>query len=445
MHFAVLPPEVNSGRMYAGSGAGSMLAAATAWDELANELQTTAANLESVISGLSSEPWQGPSSASMVAAAAPQLAWLNTTAAQATQTSAQANAAAVAYESAFAMTVPPPVIEANRAELTSLIATNLLGQNAAAIAATEVAYSEMWAQDVAAMYGYAAESRAATEVTPFASPEQTTDQGGIAAQSAAAAQAAGSAAGQAQSAMSSGSMTAVPNALQALTSLPAGATDFSQFSNPYDLISLGSGLLGNGLGLIGLSGAAGFVSEAEHEMFGSETVSAPQPSAAASQRGAMPARRLPEEATTVSAETGRASSLGRLSVPQGWASAAQEVRLVAQASPMASPVPTTGPSPGLFSGMPVFGGAPLMQLSGRGAGDSRDRRQANKADAPGILVPAGETSRDRGTAAGDRPGRSAAELREMTDLLGKLGRLRDSGVLTDTEFDEQKQRLLNNR
>ena len=52
MHFAVLPPEVNSGRMYAGPGAGPMLAAATAWDELANELHTTAANLESVISGL---------------------------------------------------------------------------------------------------------------------------------------------------------------------------------------------------------------------------------------------------------------------------------------------------------------------------------------------------------------------------------------------------------
>jgi hypothetical protein len=52
MHFAVLPPEVNSGRMYAGPGAGPMLAAATAWDELANELHPTAANLESVISEL---------------------------------------------------------------------------------------------------------------------------------------------------------------------------------------------------------------------------------------------------------------------------------------------------------------------------------------------------------------------------------------------------------
>src|ERR1700743_284256 len=77
MHFAALPPEVNSGRMYAGPGAGPMLAAAAAWDELADELHTTAADLESVISDLTSEPWEGASSASMAAAAAPQVSWLN--------------------------------------------------------------------------------------------------------------------------------------------------------------------------------------------------------------------------------------------------------------------------------------------------------------------------------------------------------------------------------
>ena len=39
MDFGALPPEINSGRMYAGPGAGSMLAAAAAWDGLAAELQ----------------------------------------------------------------------------------------------------------------------------------------------------------------------------------------------------------------------------------------------------------------------------------------------------------------------------------------------------------------------------------------------------------------------
>ncbi len=40
----------------------------------------------------------------------------------------------------------------------TLIATNLLGHNTPAIAATEAQYVEMWAQDVAAMFGYAASS-----------------------------------------------------------------------------------------------------------------------------------------------------------------------------------------------------------------------------------------------------------------------------------------------
>lgn len=54
MDFGVLPPEINSGRMYAGPGSGPMLAAAAAWDGLATELQSTAADYGSVISG----PWR---------------------------------------------------------------------------------------------------------------------------------------------------------------------------------------------------------------------------------------------------------------------------------------------------------------------------------------------------------------------------------------------------
>ena len=191
--FGALPPEINSGRLYAGPGAGSMLAAAAAWNGLAAELESGASSYGSVISALTSGPWVGPSSTAMAAAAAPYVAWMGATAQQAELAAAQAQAAAGAYAAAFAATVPPPEIAANRALLMMLIATNFFGQNTPAIAATEAQYAEMWAQDAAAMYGYAASSAAATaQVTPFTAAPQTTNLAGLAAQGAASAQSAGS-------------------------------------------------------------------------------------------------------------------------------------------------------------------------------------------------------------------------------------------------------------
>ncbi|OBJ16296.1 hypothetical protein A5653_24435 [Mycobacterium colombiense] len=442
MHFAVLPPEVNSGRMYAGAGAGPLLAAATAWDELAGELHTTAANIESVISALTSEPWQGPSAAATAAAAAPQVAWLNATAEQATQAGAQAKAAATAYESAYAATVHPSVIAANRSQLSSLVATNLLGQNTPAIAATEVAYGEMWAQDVAAMYGYAGASQAASQVTPFTPPKQTTNQGGLAAQTAATTQAAGTSAGHVQSALSGNTMSAVPNALQSLTTsstASSGFSDFSSFMNPYNLVSLGSAFLGNGTGLIGVSGAAGFISDTEHKIVepGTKLKGVPE-------KPERPAISRPSgKAATVSAGMGRANSLGGMSVPQGWSTAAPEVRLTALESPAAGAVPASRAGSGLFSGqMPLFGGAPLMAMPGRGAPDSRGRQPAGATEAPGRQVPAAAALQERGQSPRSAPTGTAAELREITDVLSKLAELRATGALTDTEFAEQKQRLL---
>jgi PPE-repeat protein len=87
----------------------------------------------------------------MAAAVAPYVTWMSSTGAQAEQTAAQAAATAGAYEAAFAMTVPPGVVAANRAQLVALVATNFLGQNTPVVAATEAQYGEMWAQDAAAM------------------------------------------------------------------------------------------------------------------------------------------------------------------------------------------------------------------------------------------------------------------------------------------------------
>ncbi|MGO9510754.1 MAG: PPE family protein [Mycobacterium sp.] len=190
MDYATLPPEINSARMYTGPGSGSLSTAAASWDSLAAELSTTAETYESVISSLSTLQWRGPAAAAMTATVAPYVGWLYTTAEQTQQTAMQARAAAMAFEQAYAMTVPPPLIAANRAQLTALIATNFFGQNTAAIAATEELYAEMWAQDATAMYGYASSSVAATTtLTPFAPPQQTTNPAGLTAQSAAVAQA----------------------------------------------------------------------------------------------------------------------------------------------------------------------------------------------------------------------------------------------------------------
>jgi PPE-repeat protein len=247
MDFGALPPEVNSARMYAGPGSESLVAAAAGWNGLAAQLNSTASSYRSVISGLTDGPWVGPSSTAMEGAVAPYVAWMTATAGQAEHAAGQAQAAAGAYETALAMTVPPPVIAANRIQLASLTATNVFGQNTSAIATLEAQYGEMWAQDAAAMYGYAGNSAAASQVTPFTEAPQTASPAGTAAQSAAVTQSTGTAVGNSQASLSG----LISQALQSLASPAASST------------ATGSGLSGllSELGLTGTAattGTAGF-------------------------------------------------------------------------------------------------------------------------------------------------------------------------------------------
>jgi len=212
MDFGALPPEINSGRMYLGPGPATLLAAAAGWDALGAELSTAASGYQSVIASLTDESWLGPTSMSMAAAVAPYVSWMTATATQCEQAASQATAAAAAYETAYAMTVPPPLIVANRVRLMTLIATNLLGQNTPAIMATEAEYSEMWAQDATAMYNYAANSASASAFSTFTSPPQTTNPGGLASQAGLVAQTAGTKAQTASTQL----MSSVPQALQSL-------------------------------------------------------------------------------------------------------------------------------------------------------------------------------------------------------------------------------------
>jgi PPE-repeat protein len=355
MDFGTLPPEINSGRMYTGAGSGPMMAAATAWDALASELSSTASSYESVVSGLTSGAWAGPSSASMAAAAAPYVQWMSASAGQAEQTASQAKLAAAAYEAAFAATVPPPVIAANRSLLMSLVATNFLGQNTPAIAATESHYAEMWAQDAAAMYGYAGSSASASQLTPFGEPPQTTNSAGTGAQAASLAQNTGASAGSnAQSSLAQ-AMASVPSALQSGgggssglgsigSSLNSALSSFTGSLNPLSLFGIAGTpfLLGIQSVLLPLNGsnvaaalaksapAVGAGSVLAGELGAGQAAGAGGSALSAGLGGANLA------GASSAASVGNASMVGGLSVPQGWASAAPAIRQVAAVLPNAS-------------------------------------------------------------------------------------------------------------
>ncbi len=166
MSFSLIPPEINSALMYSGAGSGPLLEAATAWDELAADLEATATQYQTAITNLTTGAWLGPSSTQMATAAEPYIAWLQSTAAEAAQTGAQAKAAAAAYTTAYSSMVPPPVIAANRAELTTLVSNNFLGQNTGAIANNEADYLSMWIQDALGMDTYNQASTGASAALP---------------------------------------------------------------------------------------------------------------------------------------------------------------------------------------------------------------------------------------------------------------------------------------
>ncbi len=380
LDFAALPPEINSGLMYAGPGSGPMLTAAAAWDDLAAELYLTASSYGLVISDLTSG-WLGPSSVAMAAAAAPYVFWMVTTAGQAEETGAQAKAAVAAYEAAFVMTVPPPVIAANRALLMALVATNFFGQNTPAIMATEAEYMEMWAQDAAAMYGYQAGALAASVLSPFAVPAQTTSPAGLAGQAAAVVQAVSTSAGtsaQTVAPLTTASYSlstplstvAAPDALAELASITSSMSSSTSASS---LLPLSSTALTSGVSLVSGAGSSTSMSTLGLSAIGSAGSLIPSvgPRAAVlanqirtmgstlgngfgSGTGTMSAAGM--GSAQVTAGVGRAASLGTLSVPQSWASAAPAFHYVGSALPGtsvgATPAVQAG-SEGMLNGMPM--------------------------------------------------------------------------------------------
>jgi PPE-repeat protein len=186
MSFSLIPPEINSALMYSGAGSSPLLEAATTWDGLAADLESAATQYQTAITNLTTESWLGPSSARMATAAAPYITWMQSTAAEAAQTGAQAKAAAAAYQTAYTSMVPPPLITANRTELTTLVSNNFLGQNTGAIAQNEAEYLDMWIQDALGMDTYQMNSSSASGALPAQSAAPMVTSGAEAAASSAA-------------------------------------------------------------------------------------------------------------------------------------------------------------------------------------------------------------------------------------------------------------------
>jgi PPE-repeat protein len=448
-----------------------MLTAAEAWQGLAAELHSAANSYQSVVSGLTAGPWVGPSSSSMAAAAASYVTWLNATAAQAEETAAQAKAAAAAYQTAFMSTVPPPMVAANRAQLMTLVATNLFGRNTQAIAANEAQYGEMWAQDAAAMYGYAASSASATSLTPFTPPQQNTNPGASGAQAAAVSQATGTSAGNVQSTVSSiqQALSAVPSALTSAAA-PAQLTPLDVLDLISDLVSIFFDLpadlagifvsvpLGT-LGIVSLPfdiGGYGTGVHTDDIVSGWAGVTS-WPDIGPAPVKPFPATLLNLPAGTVpppslSAELGEANTIGALSVPPTWAVATPAVKPISYTLPAlpgtaagatAAPAAESG-SGSTLSQMALAGMAGRAMAGTVGTGVSKAAGKASKGAR--AQARAGEPATTNSTAAtADKDAAPekpravvtgvAAELREFT-------KLRDEGILTDEEYTEQKNRLL---
>jgi PPE-repeat protein len=395
MSFMMFPPEVNSALMYAGAGSGPLMAAASAWDELAADLETTATSYQAVIQELTGGPWLGPSSVQMTSATAPFIAWLQGSSIQAAQTSAQARLAAAAYEGAFDSTVPPTVIAANRALLAALVATNFLGQNTPAIAATEALYMEMWFQDGLTMDTYALVSQQATAL-PEQTPAPTTSDGGTSADAAAAAQSTANSLGTDLQALLQAYLSGTGNtAPTGSTTTPLQSAWTSVLTDLSVPTSLDSTIL-SALVPTSVTSSVGSILPVQALYYGTMLASMPAKmlismansmnSAQAMQAGQQAvladvshlvdgkmkammsgiSGQMRAFAQTISAQMAGANRLGGLSIPNGWANKAPEMAV--RAAPVLPPnsVSPVNPSAGLPNS--PFTQALMGSMSGRGMG-----------------------------------------------------------------------------
>jgi PPE-repeat protein len=364
-----------------------MMAAASAWQSLAADLGSSATSFQSALSGLTGA-WQGPSATQMTTAAQPYMAWISDTAGQAQQASINASAAAAAYETAYAATVPPPEIAANRSTLMALVATNFLGQNSPAIAMTEALYSEMWAQDVGMIQSYAtAAQQTMTSLQSFTAAPLVTNGASSSVSSPASATNVLSQLPQLFSTALSNLTTGVdPTSALSAASLPTSITA-PITSAESTLSGLTSGLTSSDivplqgayyLAMMGSMPARMFMSMGQSAANGGGMNLANMSEGLLNNVGQLVdgkmqaivggvSGQLRSWGSAVSAQLAHAANIGgRMSVPQGWSAAATTMSRAAPVLPATSvPSPTVAaPSMGMPGGN--WGQALAGALSGRG-------------------------------------------------------------------------------
>jgi PPE-repeat protein len=345
MDYLALPPEINSARIESGPGAAPLLAAAAAWSGIAEVLSSTTGQMASVQGALSGA-WLGPSALAEGLASSGYQSWVTQMAGMASSTAAAATAAVTAYETTRAAMVPLVAVVANRTQLAALVATNVLGQNTPAIMATEAAYTEMWAQDVAAMVGYQSETTSATaQLTPPMPPPAVTT-GALPA--AAVSSAATSTVLPAATSLPSSALSWLTTSNPLLTALadpttPLGflETQWLAFSSsgPYQALSYP-------LFLGMMAQANGFQSRANDLTEEGNRISTElEEDDRATEKPTPPVFEQPPPAHV--GRDGNVGKVGALTVPPNWDKSTQQVALASKATPLETTSRTTlGTTPG---------------------------------------------------------------------------------------------------
>ncbi|MGO8767752.1 MAG: PPE family protein [Mycobacterium sp.] len=358
------PPEIISALIHTGPGAGSMIEASGAWQQVAVELENSVAVYASALSGLI-ETWSGPSAMAMVQSVQPYLIWLRTTAQQSQQMGASAEAAATAFSSVRAAVVTPAQVTANRTRLAQLLATNRFGSNTAAIAETEAEYQTMWTNNAAAMTSYQAASAQATALPQFSSPLTIANPAGAAAQA--------STVPAATSSNSAASLSSILSSLIGSNSGDLVTNGWFQLGNTWGNQFLSSGFPINLLGVEAQLATAQGVQSVGGEV--GQGLAEGEAALGASEAEVASAVRAAGSATAPTAALGVGVTVGKLTAPPAVVGLLPAAQSPVQLASSVSPLPAGN------SAMPMMPMMPMMVPPPISAGTGwRKRKQQSVED-----------------------------------------------------------------